>query len=50
MGLGLSIVRAIAIAHGATVAAKPIEGGGLGITVRLPVGDAPLVEINSWRN
>ena len=36
-GLGLSIVRAVAAAHGGGVAAVPREGGGLTVTVRLPV-------------
>ncbi|MGN9907872.1 sensor histidine kinase [Phytohabitans sp. LJ34] len=35
-GLGLSIVRAVAMAHGGTVRAEPREGGGLEITVALP--------------
>jgi signal transduction histidine kinase len=35
-GLGLSIVRATATAHGGTVTATPREGGGLVVTVRLP--------------
>ncbi|HXV92345.1 MAG TPA: HAMP domain-containing sensor histidine kinase [Pseudonocardia sp.] len=35
-GLGLSIVRAVVTAHGGTVAAEPVPGGGLGVTVRLP--------------
>jgi signal transduction histidine kinase len=35
-GLGLSIVRAIATAHGGTVAAEPRPDGGLVVTVRLP--------------
>ncbi|NVI90539.1 HAMP domain-containing sensor histidine kinase [Actinomadura sp. BRA 177] len=35
-GLGLSIVRATATAHGGTVAASPRPGGGLTVTVRLP--------------
>ncbi|MEO3824180.1 HAMP domain-containing sensor histidine kinase [Actinomadura sp. B10D3] len=35
-GLGLSIVRATATAHGGTVTAAPREGGGLVVTVRLP--------------
>jgi signal transduction histidine kinase len=36
-GLGLSIVRAVVHAHGGTVAAEPVAGGGLSVTVRLPV-------------
>ncbi|MFB4311503.1 sensor histidine kinase [Actinomadura sp. GTD37] len=35
-GLGLSIVRATATAHGGTVTAAPRPGGGLTVTVRLP--------------
>ncbi|MFC4048191.1 sensor histidine kinase [Actinomadura syzygii] len=35
-GLGLSIVRATATAHGGTVTAVPRPGGGLDVTVRLP--------------
>jgi signal transduction histidine kinase len=35
-GLGLSIVRAIATAHGGTVAAEPRPDGGLVVTVSLP--------------
>ncbi|MFC0863578.1 sensor histidine kinase [Sphaerimonospora cavernae] len=35
-GLGLSIVRAIAGAHGGAVTAVPRDGGGLVVTVRLP--------------
>jgi signal transduction histidine kinase len=35
-GLGLSIVRAIATAHGATVAARPSTGGGFSIEVAFP--------------
>ncbi|MEU8803658.1 HAMP domain-containing sensor histidine kinase [Spirillospora sp. NPDC048819] len=35
-GLGLSIVRATATAHGGTVTAAPRPGGGLVVTVRLP--------------
>jgi signal transduction histidine kinase len=35
-GLGLSIVRAIAAAHGATITAKPRPGGGLSIEVDFP--------------
>ncbi|MGW4205430.1 sensor histidine kinase [Streptomyces sp. NPDC004726] len=35
-GLGLSIVRAVARAHGGTVVASPREGGGLVVTAALP--------------
>ena len=35
-GLGLSIVAAVARAHGGTVTAAPRDGGGLIVTVRLP--------------
>jgi signal transduction histidine kinase len=35
MGLGLSIVQAIARAHGGTASATPIEPGGLRVTVGL---------------
>ncbi|SDP54443.1 hypothetical protein SAMN04487905_105128 [Actinopolyspora xinjiangensis] len=35
-GLGLSIVRAAAGAHGGSVSACPVPGGGLSVTVRLP--------------
>jgi signal transduction histidine kinase len=35
-GLGLSIVRAIATAHGATITAEPRLGGGLAIDVAFP--------------
>jgi signal transduction histidine kinase len=36
-GLGLSIVRAVAEAHGGTVVAQARPGGGLRVEVRLPV-------------
>jgi len=35
-GLGLSIVRAVVHAHGGSVAAEPVPGGGLTVTVHLP--------------
>lgn len=38
-GLGLSIVRAVVLAHGGTVRGDAVPGGGLVVTVRLP---APL--------
>ena len=37
-GLGLAIVRQIARAHGGDVAFAPVEGGGSGFTVTLPIG------------
>ncbi|MFW5415748.1 HAMP domain-containing protein [Nocardiopsis sp. CNT-189] len=36
-GLGLSIVASIAAAHGGAAAAAPRRGGGLAVTVRLPL-------------
>ncbi|MER5886051.1 HAMP domain-containing sensor histidine kinase [Streptomyces sp. NPDC001941] len=35
-GLGLSIVRSVAVAHGGTATAEPGPEGGLAVTVRLP--------------
>ncbi|MFJ4500630.1 sensor histidine kinase [Streptomyces sp. NPDC088864] len=40
-GLGLSIVRSIAMAHDGTVTAVPGPEGGLAVTVRLPAGQEP---------
>ncbi|MEU5882319.1 HAMP domain-containing sensor histidine kinase [Spirillospora sp. NPDC047279] len=37
-GLGLSIVRSVVLAHRGTVYATPRSGGGLIVTVRLPLG------------
>ena len=37
-GLGLSIVAAVAAAHGGAVTAVPRTGGGPEVTVRLPAG------------
>lgn len=39
-GLGLSIVRSVAAAHGGTVAVGARPGGGLEVAVRLPVSTA----------
>jgi hypothetical protein len=36
LGLGLSIVRAIATAHDAALAARPLASGGLAIEVSFP--------------
>ena len=35
-GLGLSIVRAIATAHGATITARPVRAGGVSLEVAFP--------------
>ncbi|MGP9019900.1 sensor histidine kinase [Streptomyces sp. BR1] len=35
-GLGLSIVRSVAVAHGGAATATPLVGGGLAVTVALP--------------
>jgi signal transduction histidine kinase len=43
-GLGLSIVRAIATAHGATVSARAQPGGGLEVTVAFPSRDGTAVQ------
>jgi signal transduction histidine kinase len=40
-GLGLSIVRSVAHAHGGTVAARPRDGGGLTVEVTLPTPSHP---------
>jgi signal transduction histidine kinase len=39
-GLGLSIVRAVSVAHGGTLAIEPRPEGGLTVSVRLPRSDA----------
>jgi len=41
VGLGLSIVRSVARAHGGDVGAEPREGGGLTVRVRLPAARTP---------
>ena len=38
LGLGLAIVRAIAVAHGADITARARPEGGLDITVSFPPG------------
>jgi len=38
-GLGLSIVRAVTRAHGGEVTAQPRSGGGLAVTVTLPLSN-----------
>ncbi|MFF5260984.1 sensor histidine kinase [Actinomadura viridis] len=40
-GLGLSIVRSVVVAHRGSVHAAPRQGGGLVVTVRLPLSPAP---------
>jgi signal transduction histidine kinase len=43
-GLGLSIVQAVARAHGGDVRAEPRDGGGLTVTVTLPAPPLALLE------
>jgi signal transduction histidine kinase len=45
-GLGLSIVRAIATAHHATIAAQPLPEGGLSVTVAFPQPTRPTMSSN----
>jgi signal transduction histidine kinase len=40
-GLGLSIVRAVAVAHGGGVEARPLPDGGLAVYAALPAGPPP---------
>jgi signal transduction histidine kinase len=40
-GLGLSVVRAIATAHGATIVGQPLPEGGLSLSVAFPPYDRP---------
>ena len=49
-GLGLSIVRAVAAAHGGRVEAVPRDGGGLTVTVRLPAFSASARQPRSSAN
>jgi signal transduction histidine kinase len=39
LGLGLSIIRAAARAHGGQATAESRDGGGLNVTVTLPAAD-----------
>ncbi|MFP5020471.1 sensor histidine kinase [Pseudonocardia phyllosphaerae] len=41
-GLGLSIVRAVAAAHGGTVTGTAVDGGGLAVRVELPAVRMPV--------
>jgi signal transduction histidine kinase len=42
VGLGLSIVKAIAGAHGGSASAEAVDAGGLRVTVLLPAAHAPV--------
>ncbi|MEU6130924.1 HAMP domain-containing sensor histidine kinase [Saccharopolyspora sp. NPDC047091] len=44
-GLGLSVVRAVAEAHGGTAVAHPLDGGGLRVEVDLPAAPARTPEL-----
>jgi two-component system, OmpR family, sensor histidine kinase MprB len=44
-GLGLAIVRQVVESHGGTVAAANAEGGGLVLTLTLPVADASILDV-----
>ncbi len=58
LGLGLSIVQAIAAAHGATLSAQARPDGGLAVEVRFPAGEAGTTgraiasnrAISAWRS
>ncbi len=41
-GLGLAVVRAVAEAHGGSVRAEPLPGGGLAVAVAVPHGQADM--------
>jgi signal transduction histidine kinase len=43
-GLGLSIVRAAVLAHDGLIEAEAVPGGGLSVTVRLPLSDPTEVD------
>jgi signal transduction histidine kinase len=45
-GLGLSIVRAIATAHGAAITAQPLPGGGVSIEVVFPAPALPQRDVS----
>lgn len=47
VGLGLSIVRAIAAAHGGSVRAEPIADGGLQVEVTLPAGSSLITSVSN---
>jgi signal transduction histidine kinase len=47
LGLGLSIVQAIATAHDATIAATVRPAGGLSVTVTFPSPAAPAITLSS---
>ena len=44
VGLGLTICKAIVEAHGGTIVAQPVEGGGAALVFTLPLGTAPVFD------
>jgi Histidine kinase-, DNA gyrase B-, and HSP90-like ATPase len=48
VGLGLSIVRSIATAHGGTIQARPRPEGGLTVEIDLPGKPKPPMTLPSW--
>jgi signal transduction histidine kinase len=47
LGLGLSIVQAIATAHGATIGVDPEPDGGLRVEVAFPATEAPVAVVDA---
>ncbi|MBF0146046.1 MAG: DUF4118 domain-containing protein [Magnetococcales bacterium] len=47
VGLGLSIVRAVILAHGGTILAENRNAGGARFEIKLPMGDPPSVTLDT---
>jgi signal transduction histidine kinase len=50
VGLGLAIVHAIVLAHRGRIRLDPRDGGGLCVTLRFPLPDAPTGAATTWRS